>query len=81
MIITRKVACLGTIEDFKKFTNSYNLGVSYIVKPKAMDIATRMASTMCMTPVMESPMNKSLKAFVNAVPGIRIMILPIAIRS
>lgn len=38
MIITRKVACLGTIEDFKKFTNSHNLGVSYIGKPKAMDI-------------------------------------------
>ena len=38
MIITRKVACLGTIEDFNKFTNSYNLGVSYIGKPKAMDI-------------------------------------------
>lgn len=38
MIITRKVACLGTIEDFKKFTNLHNLGVSYIGKSKAMDI-------------------------------------------
>lgn len=38
MITTRKVACLGIIEDFKRFTNLYNLGVSYIGKPKAMDI-------------------------------------------
>lgn len=35
MIITRKVACLGIIEDFKKFTNSYNLGVSYIGKTQS----------------------------------------------